>query len=195
MGSVTGHPRSQRRELGSPEWLWREIFGAPEGVEGGGDPEADEGVGDGDAREDEDAEAGEENERGVEAGAGRAEEAAGEAFGEECQGEDAEREGDTGGGGEDLRAVRSEEAGDAHAEGHEPVEEGGLFEVADAVGVERDGIVAEKHFAGDFNVDRVGVVEERGAEQGEAGVEEEPEKDGGEECGVGPLGYGGGHWG
>jgi len=35
--------------------------------------------------------------------------------------------------------------------------------------------VTEKHLAGDFDVDGVGVVEERRGEESEAGVEEEPE--------------------
>jgi hypothetical protein len=58
--------------------------------------------------------------------------------------------------------------------GHCPIEERGFFEIADAVGVEGDGVVAEEHFAGDFDVDGVGVVEECGGEEGEAGVEEQP---------------------
>ena len=40
-------------------WIDGEFFGAPEGVEGEGDPEADVGVGKEDAGEEEDAEAGE----------------------------------------------------------------------------------------------------------------------------------------
>jgi hypothetical protein len=48
--------------------------------------------------------------------------------------------------------------GDAHGGGHGPVEEWGLLEVADAVGVEGDVVVAEEHLAGDFGVDGVGVV-------------------------------------
>ena len=63
---------------------------------------------------------------------------------------------------------------DAEAGGHGPVEEWGFFEVADAVGVEGDPVVAEKHLAGDFGVDGVGVVEERRGEEGEAGVEGQP---------------------
>ena len=58
-----------------------------------------------------------------------------------------------------------------------PVEERRFFEVADAVGVERDPVVAEEHLAGDLGVDGVGVVEQRRREQREAGVEEEPERD------------------
>jgi hypothetical protein len=37
--------------------------------------------------------------------------------------------------------------------------------------------VAEEHLAGDLGVDGVGVVEEWGREEGEAGVEDEPEQD------------------
>ena len=63
------------------------------------------------------------------------------------------------------------------ADGHGPVEERSFFEVADAVGVEGDPVVAEEHLAGDLSVDGVGVVEEWRGEQGEAGVEEEPDGD------------------
>ena len=79
-----------------------------------------------------------------------------------------------------LADGEAEELRDAHAGGHRPVEERRLFEVADAVGVERDVVVAEEHLAGDFGVDGVGVVEQRGAEEGEAGVEGDPERGGGE---------------
>ncbi len=144
-----------------------ELGVAPEAEEGGGDPEADEGVGDGDAGEDEDAEGGEGDEGGVEAGAGGVEGAAGEALEGEREGQDGEGEGEAGGGCGDAE--------EAHARGHGPVEEGGLFEVADAVGVKGDPVVAEEHLAGDLGVDGVGVIEERWGEEGEGAVEEEPE--------------------
>ena len=69
----------------------------------------------------------------------------------------AEGEWEAGGGGVDAE--------EAEAGGHGPVEEGGLLEVADAVGVEGDPVVAEEHLAGDFGVDGVGVVEERGVKR------------------------------
>ena len=107
--------------------------------------------------------------RGVEAGAGGAEGSAGEGFDDEGEGEDGEGEREAcGGGGAEL--PKSLKAG-----GHGPVEERGFLEVADAVGVEGDPVVAEEHLAGDFGVDGVGVVEQRRGEEGEAGVEEDPE--------------------
>ena len=39
--------------------------------------------------------------------------------------------------------------------------------------------MAEEHLAGDFGVDGVGVVEQGRGEEGEAGVEDEPEERGG----------------
>ena len=69
------------------------------------------------------------------------------------------------------------DAEEFEAGGHGPVEERGFFEVADAVGVEGDPVVAEEHLAGDFGVDGVGVVEEGWSDEGEAGVEEEPESE------------------
>ena len=161
------------------------VFGAVEAVEGEGGPEADHGVGDGDAGEEEDAEAGEGDEGGVEAGVGAGEEAAGEGFGEEGEGEDGEGERNAGGDGESLWAGGAEELRDAHGGGHGPVEERGLLEVADAVGVEGDVVVAEEHLAGDFGVDAVGVVEQRGRDEGEAGVEGDPEQEDAEERGAG----------
>ena len=95
--------------------------------------------------------------------------AAGEGFEDECESEDGEGEREARGGG-----VEAEEL---EAGGHGPVEERGFFEVADAVGVEGDPVVAEEHLAGDFGVDGVGVVEEWRGEEGEAGVEEEPESE------------------
>ncbi len=122
-----------------------------------------------DAGEDEDAEAGEKDESGVEPGARADEGSATEGFEEECEDKDCEGEWETCG-----RSVRTEEF---EAGGHGPVEEWGFFEVADAVGVEGDVVVAEEHLAGDFGVDGVGVVEERRSEESEAGVEEEPERE------------------
>ena len=70
-----------------------------EGVDREGGEEADHRVRDGDAGEDEDTEAGQQDERGVEARAGGTEEVAGEAVGEQREGEDAESERDASGGG------------------------------------------------------------------------------------------------
>ena len=67
------------------------------------------------------------------------------------------------------------DAEETEAGGHGPVEEWGFLEVADAVGVEGNPVVAEKDLAGDLGVDGVGVVEERWGEEGEAGVEKQPE--------------------
>ena len=129
--------------------------------------DADEQVGNVDAGEDEDAEAGEGDEACVEAGAGAKERAAGEGLEDEGEGGDGESKRQAGGGG-----GGSEEA---HGSGHEPVEERGFLEVADAVGVESDEVVAEEHLAGDLCVHGVGVVEQRRGEEGEGAVKEEPE--------------------
>jgi hypothetical protein len=145
------------------------LLGEPVAVEGEGEPEADHGVGDEDAGEDEDAEAGEEEEAGVETGSDACEGAAGEGFEDEGEGQDGEGEGQA--RGRSVDAEKFEAGGDA------PVEEGGLLEVANAVGVKGDPVVAEEHLAGDLGVDGVGVVEEGRREEGEAGVEEEPEGD------------------
>ena len=83
------------------------------------------------------------------------------------------------------------DAEEFEAGGDGPVEERGLFEVADAVGVEGDPVVAEEHLAGDLGVDGVGVVEEGRSEEGEAGIEEEPEGEEDEAISL-DLGLGGG---
>src|SRR3981189_1801654 len=82
-----------------------------------------------------------------------------------------EGRGGGGGRGGGVDAEEFEAGGDA------PVKERGLFEVADAVGVEGDPVVTEEHLAGDFSVDGVCVVEEWRGEEGDAGIEEEPESD------------------
>ena len=87
------------------------------------------------------------------------EEAAGEGFDDEGEGEDGEGDGDARGDGECSRGGGAEELGEMHGDGHGPVEEWRLFEIADAVGVERDVVVAEEHLASDFGVNGVGVVE------------------------------------
>ena len=147
----------------------RLLVGEPVAEDGEGETEADHRVGDGDAGEDEDSEARERDEGGVESGAGACEGAAGEGLAGEREGEDGEGERDARG-----RGSYSE---DLHAGGHRPVEERGFLEVADSVGVERRPVVAQEHLAGDLGVDGVGVVEQWWREQGEAGVEEEPEQD------------------
>ena len=96
-----------------------------------------------------------------------AEGAAAEGFEDERECEDCECDGEARGGGVDAE--------EAKACGHGPVEERRFFEIADAIGVEGDPIVAEEHFAGDFGVDGVGVVEEWRGEESEARVEEKPE--------------------
>ncbi len=54
------------------------------------------------------------------------------------------------------------------ARGHDPVQEGCLFQVADAICVESDPIVAEHDFAGRFGMNGVGIIEERGPKKGGA---------------------------
>ena len=53
--------------------------------------------------------------------------------------------------------------------------------------------MAEKHLAGDFGVDGVGVVEERGSDEGEACVEEKPDGEEDEavavDCGIRGRGH------
>ena len=139
------------------------MFGQVKAVEGGGEEEADEDVGDVDAGEDEDAEGGEGDEAGVEAGTRGRKGATGEGLEEEGEGEDGEGEGDAAGGG---GLVDVECAEEAHGGGHGPVVEGCFFEVADAVGVEGDPVVAEEHLASDLRVDRIGVVEEGRGDEG-----------------------------
>ena len=145
------------------------LLGAPEGEQGKGEPAADEDVRDIDAGKDEEAEARKGDEAGVEAGATRVEGCAGEVFEQEREQEDGQGEGETGSGGRDAEEL---EAG-----GHGPVKERGFLEIADAVGIEGDEVVAEEHLAGDFGVNGVSVVEQGRGEEGEGGVEEQPQGD------------------
>ena len=129
------------------------------------------GVGDDDAGEDEDAEAGEQDDGGRRRGrlGWQLEGSAGEGFEDEVRARTVKAR------GRRAAAVRTPKSLKLAA--MRPVEEWGFFEVADAVGVEGDPVVAEEHLAGDFGVDGVGVVEERRGEEGEAGVEDEPESE------------------
>jgi hypothetical protein len=129
------------------------LFGAPEAEHRKGDPEADARVGNGDAGEDEEAEAGEQDERGVEARAWRPEETANEGFYQQREREHGQSEWNTGSGGERARGGDAEELRCPHARGHRPVEQRGLLQVADAVGVEGDEVVTDQHLAGDLDVD------------------------------------------
>ena len=104
----------------------------------------------------------------------------GEYFDDESEGEDRESDGNARGDGEGSGRGGAEELGEAHGDGHGPVEKRGFLEIADAVGVEGDVVVSEEHLASDFGVDRVGVVEQSGCEESEAGIEGDPEKQDGE---------------
>ena len=57
---------------------------------------------------------------------------------------------------------------DFKARSHGPVQEGRLFQVADAIDVESDPIVTEHDFASGFGMDRVGVIEKRRPKKGSA---------------------------
>jgi hypothetical protein len=57
---------------------------------------------------------------------------------------------------------------DFKARGHGPVQQGRLFQVADAIDVESDPVVTEYHFASGFGVDGVGVIEKRRAKKSSA---------------------------
>jgi hypothetical protein len=61
------------------------------------------------------------------------------------------------------------------ARGYGPVQEGRLFQVADAIYVESDPIVAEHDFAGRFGMNGVSVIEERGPKKGGA-IGDHPEE-------------------
>ncbi len=136
-----------------------------EAVEGDGEEEAEQDLGDEDAGEEEDAGGGEHGEAGVEGGAG-VEGARGPLVAEQRE----QKHGDG------LGQVRGEagESEEAEADGDQPVGQRGLFEVADAVDVERDPVAALEHVAGGVGVGGVGVVEQRRGEEG--GAEEEDPK-------------------
>jgi len=161
-----------------------QLFRPPEAVESPGEPEADHGVRNRNAGEKEDAEAGKQDERGVEASSGADEKAAGESFKQEREPEDRKPKRDARGSGERAGPGRAEEHGELHAGGHRPIEQWSFFKVADAVGVKRDVIVTEEHLASNFDVDGVSVVQQRRREEGEARIEGEPQQQDAEERGA-----------
>ena len=151
------------------------VEGDEEGVDGQRHPEADDDVWDEEAGVEEGADAGGESEGGVESaavgvggGGDGGEEAEAEGVGGEQKGEGEESEGKAGG-----PVVGAEEV---HGAGGEPVHERGLVEEADAVDHRGDVVVAEKHGAGDLDVDGVDVVEQAGGEEA-ADVQDEPCED------------------
>ena len=76
-----------------------------------------------------------------------------------------------------MRAAGGADAEELEAGGHRPVQQRRLLQIADAVGVERDPVVAQEHLARDLGVDGVGVVEQGRGEEREAGVEDDPERE------------------
>lgn len=121
-----------------------------EAVEGGAEEEGEQDLGDEVAGEEEDAGGGEGCEAGVE-GCSGVEGAIGPVVAEEGQKEDADSLGEVGGEG-----VEAEEA---EAEGDQPVGEGRLFEVSDAVDVKGNEVAGECHVASGAGMGGVGVVE------------------------------------
>ena len=145
-------------------------------VEGERGPEADDGVGQVMRVKRKMPKLESSDERGVEAGAGAAEACGGRRLRRaRARARTVRASGRRAAAASASGRVCAEELARLHARGHRPVEERRFFEVADAVGVERDVVVAEQHLAGDFGVDGVGVVEQRRREEGEAGVEDDPE--------------------
>ena len=87
-------------------------------------------------------------------------------------------------GGAAVGRVRGGE--ELEADGGDPVGEGRLFEVADAVDVEGDPVAGGEHGLGGLGVGGVGVVEQwRGGDGGDEDDEPEAEED--EDVGAGPA--------
>ena len=148
------------------------VEGDEEGVDGEGHPEAYEDVWDEEAGVEEGADTGGEDEGGVECAtvgvgcrrdSGEEAEAEGVDGEQKCEGEERE--------GKASRPVVCAE--DMHGAGGQPVQQRGLVEEADAVDVGGDVVVAEKHGAGDLDVDGVDIVEQAGGEE-TADVQDKP---------------------
>ena len=56
----------------------------------------------------------------------------------------------------------------AKAKRHAPIHERSFFEVADAVGVERDPVMPDRHLARHLRVHGIGIIQKRRAEEGKA---------------------------
>ena len=129
-----------------PARRFRLRLGAEVAEQRGGEQEADQQVRNVDAREDKDAEARKRYEARVEARA-KVEGAAGERFRHQRKRSHSPGQREPRGGGHPKE--RTEEL---HRQGHQPIEERGLFEVADAVGVERHPVVPQQHLARNLGV-------------------------------------------
>ena len=64
---------------------------------------------------------------------------------------------------------------DSEAGGHAPVHERSLFEIADAIGVEGNPVMARDHFPRNFGMHGVGIIQQRRTEKRKACVEQQPE--------------------
>ncbi len=130
----------------------------PEQQHGQRKPQADDDIGNDDARVNENAEGSRQYQRGIEAGGFGSEQAASSLVyhQKQCQRGDSQRQAS----GPILRPKDSE------AGRHAPVHEGSLFEIADAIGIERDPFMARDHFPRHLGMHRVGIIQQRRAEQG-----------------------------
>ena len=139
----------------------------PEQQHGEGKPKADDDIGNDDARVNENAEGSQQYQRGVETGGIGSEQPASGGVYDQEQGQGGDRQRQPGG-----PVLGSEES---EAGSHAPVHERSLFEIPDAIGVEGNPVLARDHFPGNLGVHRVGIIQQRRAEERKACVEQEPE--------------------
>ncbi len=139
----------------------------PEQQHGQRKPQADDDIGNDDARVNENAEGGQQYQGGIEAGGIGREQAASRGVYNQKQGQCGESQRQP--SGPILRPEESE------AGCHAPVHEWGLFEIADAIGVEGNPVMARDHFPRNLGMHRVGIIQQRRAEERKACVEQEPE--------------------
>ncbi len=123
-------------------------------------PQADDHIGNDDARVDENAEGSQQDQRGIEAGRVGGEQAAASHVDNQKQGErsDSQRQAS----GPILGPKESE------ARRHAPVHERSFFQVADAIRVEGNPVMARDHFPRNFGMHRVGIIQQRRTEERES---------------------------
>ena len=167
--------REPRARSAQDDSLGGGFFGRPEAEHRQREPEAEHRVGDEDAGEEKNAGRREQDQPGIQSGARRAKCPPRERLDREGQREHGERERDACGNRQCPRGAVAQQLHPAHRRGHRPIEQRRFLEIPDAVGVERDPVVAQQHLARDLGVHRVGVVQQRGTDEGEARVERDPQ--------------------
>ncbi len=117
----------------------------------------------------------------------------GKAFGQQRQGQHAQRQRYARRGRQDLGTKRPEQTRHPQAQRHQPIQQWGLLQVTDAVGIQRDRVTPQQHLARHLHMHGVRIIQQRRTQQRKARIEAKPEPQRDEKRGARPLRDGRGH--